>query len=295
MRLDVGIDLDRELRGAPRAHPGAGTDGGRRVGGRAGSRTRSSASSAIFRYVVSFPPGDAQHPAGADGEDRLAPRVRRRAVAERQHAEPGERGAHAAAVEQRRRQGGRGLVEDLRDVGLLDRDVRRVALEVRVGRAEQQEAVPGHRERHAHVVLRHGERRRPVLAARDEHVRALAQPDGRPGPRILEPPHVVDPRPRGVDDHPRAHRDRLAVDADLGACHPPAVERQRDDLRPVEDRGAVLQRPRRRSRGRAARRSSTRRRRARRSEGRRDGARGRARPARSGCTSQLRRESASVE
>ena len=118
-----------------------GSRNGRRSSRRSpsGPRMRSSASRAIFRYVVSLPPATLEHPGRPDREDRLAAGVGRRPVAEREHAEPGERRAHRVAAEQRGRERRGGLGEDLRGrpSPFEPRQPRRSPLVVGVGRAEQ--------------------------------------------------------------------------------------------------------------------------------------------------------------
>ena len=78
------------------------------------------------------------------------------------------------------------------------------------------------------------------FSAGDEHVRALAQPDRRARPRVLEPADRVDPRPGGVHDDAGAHVDGLAVELDLRTGDLPVDEPERDDLGAVEDRRAGL-------------------------------------------------------
>ena len=104
----------------------------------------------------------------------------------------------------------------------------------RVGRSEQQHALPWDGKGHPHLVVGDREGGCPVLPALDEHVHALAQPDRRLRARILEPADVVDPRAARV--HDRACRDThgFAVHEHVGAL-PPA---QCDHLGVVEDRRA---------------------------------------------------------
>ena len=116
--------------------------------------------------------------------------------------------------------GERGLVQDLGDVLLGDRDVRRVALVLLVGGAEQQHVLPGEGEGDAVLVDRGGQRGLPRGGALQDQVRALGQPDGRRRVRVLHPAQVVDPRAGGVEHEP-------GVDAELGAveCGPAARRR----------------------------------------------------------------------
>ena len=65
-------------------------------------------------------------------------------------------------------------------------------------------------------------------------MRPLAQAHGGAGAGILQPANRVDPRASRVDAHPRAHRDVVPVDADLGTDDLPAGRAQRDDRRVVE-------------------------------------------------------------
>ena len=227
--------------------------------------------------------------------------VSRRAVAvppspSGQDAEPRERRPHRPWLEEGGGQRLPGLREDLGHVLRLDGDVGRVAVVVGVSRPEQEQPVPRDGERDADVVLRDGQRRAPVASARDEHVHALAEPHRGAGTRILESADGVDPRPGGVHHDARAARRRRRRRAATSAPRdPPVHEPESDDLGAVDDRGTRLLPRRGRSRGRVVRRSSRRRRTARTSAGRRGGATAPARSARSGRTSQLRRDRARVE
>ena len=162
-------------------------------------------------------PRDAQHPARAEGEDGLPPSGGRPAVAERQDAEPRIRRPHRPCSEEAGRQSLPGLREDLGHVLRLDGHGCRVAVEVGVGRSEQQQPVPRDGKRDPDVVLGDGERRAPVAPARDEHVHALAEPHRRAGTRILETADDVHPRPGGVHRDARPHVDDVPVDLDLRA------------------------------------------------------------------------------
>ena len=57
----------------------------------------------------------------------------------------------------------------------------------------------------------------PALAAVDDQVHALGEPDRRSRRRILEAPHAVEPRPRCVDDRTGANRNDRPVDVHFGA------------------------------------------------------------------------------
>ena len=127
--------------------------------------------------------GDAEHPRRAASVDGLAARVRGRArrrraarAARRTSRAPAPMPSTATAASARtcarRRRSTRGVV------GL--------ALVQRVGRPEQQHALPRDREADPHLVVRDRQRGAPVLAAVDDDVHALAQPDRRrraPDPR----------------------------------------------------------------------------------------------------------------
>ena len=104
---------------------------------------------------------------------------------------------------------------------------------LRIGRAEQEHALPRDGEADADLVVRDRERGAPVLAAVDDDVHALAEPHRRLRARILEPPHPVDPRPRRVHHRLRAHLDRPAVGQDLDRV-------DADDFGVVEDGRASI-------------------------------------------------------
>ena len=127
-----------------------------------------------------------------------------------------------------------GFGQDLLDVVRVGPNVAWLSLPVGVGRSEEEIAVPRHGEGHADVVLRNGQCRGPLAAAGDEYVRPLAQAHGSAGVGILQPANRVDPWACRVDAHPRAHRDVVPVDVDLGTDDLPAGRAQRDDRRVVE-------------------------------------------------------------
>ncbi len=145
-----------------------------------------SASSAIRRYVVSLPPATLSIPLGPTREDRLAPRrspsPHRRSG---KHAQTGERRANASRTSSADVDGDRRLGEHLLDVRVRDAHLSGVALEQRVGRAEQEHPLPRHGEGDTNAVVRDRQRGRPRLR------RARAR--GRPCSGGRTSPHA-DPR-----------------------------------------------------------------------------------------------------
>ena len=105
----------------------------------------------------------AQHPALATKVDGLPAGARGRAVPGGEDAQPGERGSHRLPPEQVGSDRDGRLGQDLLDIGLGCLDILGLAVVERVGRAEQEHALPGQSEREAHLVVRDGERRRPRL------------------------------------------------------------------------------------------------------------------------------------
>ena len=167
---------------------------------------------------MSFPPATLSIPPGP-----MEKTVSRRAVA----VPPSPSGrtrspAYDARTDARLEEGGRqrlaGFLEDLGHVLRLDGDGGRVAVEVGVGRPEQEQPVPRDGERDADVVLRDGQRRAPVASARDEHVHALAEPHRRAGARILESADASTHGPAAFTVTRALHVDDVAVDLDLRAA-----------------------------------------------------------------------------
>ena len=185
------------------------------------------------RYVVSLPPATLSMPLGPVREHRLAPRVRRRPVAARQHAQAAVRRARLA---ERRRPRPTPRRAPARTSSSVTRHRLRLAVVQRVRRAEQEHALPRDREADAHLVVRDRQRGVPVLAAVDDDVHALAQAHRRRAPsgsssRRTRSTHG----PGGVDDRLGAHRDHAPVDRDLGAAGA-----KRHDLRVVQDGRAAI-------------------------------------------------------
>ena len=178
---------------------------------------------AVGRQLAS---GHAQHPGRSARVDGLPARVRGRARAARQDAQPPERRAHRAEIAH----GLARLLEDRPHVLVGDASVLRLAFVQRVGRAEQELPLPGDREADAHLVVRDRHRGAPALATVDDQVHALAQAHRRRGALVLEPPDLVEPRSGCVDDQARRHTHGLAVDEHVGA-----VVAHGGDLAVVED------------------------------------------------------------
>ena len=181
-----------------------------------------------------------EHPRGSDREDRLAARAGRAAVAAGQDAKAGERRAYELRPDDLGLERDGGLSEDLVDVLQRRLDPVRRAFVQRVGRAEEQHAEPGDRERHARFVLRDRDRRRPRLVEREQRVHALAQPHRRADGCFLQPADGVDPRARRVHDRAGLDGDRLVVRDELGPDRTAAGDSQLAHLGVVEDGGACV-------------------------------------------------------
>ncbi|RPK71282.1 hypothetical protein EES42_14695 [Streptomyces sp. ADI95-17] len=180
---------------------------------------------------------DREHPAPALRHDRFALGLGGVAGAARQHPQTGEGVRDQIARELLVPDGERRLVEDLRGVLLVDRDVRGIALVRLVRRAEQQHVLPRQGERDAVLVDRGGQRGLPRTGALQDEVRALGQAYGRRRVRVLHPAQVVDPRSGGVQHETGVDAELRAVQAVLqvGAGHPALGEPQPGHRRVVED------------------------------------------------------------
>ena len=185
--------------------------------------------------------GDRDHPERAGRERRLTVRPRRVGRPRREDANADEAPAHGA--EALRVQGEPGLLEDLPLLRVGRLDAARVTVERTVGCPEQQHPRPGDRERDPVPIDRDRHRGVPAAVAVDHEVGAATERDRRPGPGILEPPHLVDPGPGRVDDGAgadlqRSPRQRVAHLGD-------GASREADQLDPVEHDGAGAAAPRR--------------------------------------------------
>ena len=251
-------------------------------------RRSSSASSAMRRYVVSLPPATLSMPAGAPRVDGLTPCLAVLAAAARQHAQPGIRRARMPL-----RSSGAGSRATAASASTCSISASsavdapsRVAVVERVGRTEQEHALPRDGEAHPHLVVRDRQRRRPARCPRvEQHVHALAQPDRRPRARVLEPAHASSHGPEAFT----TARAETAIVAAVGDTSAPATRprssRSADDLGVVRDGSARVGRARERWRASGGCRSSSSRRRGRTCGGpraRRSGTMRRARPGRRG-------------
>jgi hypothetical protein len=159
------------------------------------------------RYVV-----NREHAGRPREKQRLAAGARGVAPGLRENTEAREGGQNALGAQDAGVEGQSGLVEYQAHVLLGRVHAVGVALVERVRRAEQEHAEPWDCERHAHAVVRHGHRRRPVAVEREQDVHALREGRRRRGSLVGQAAHPVDPRTGGVHDAARLHLDMRSVE-----------------------------------------------------------------------------------
>ena len=152
---------------------------------------------------------DREQAALAALEHRLAPRRRGLALALRQHAHAGEAREDAVVLDDARLdRRARLAARSGRCPRASTSSVARVALVGLVGRADEQRALPGVRELHAPALERRRQRGLPRLVEAHDQVRALGEAQRARRGGIGHAPHLVHPRPGGVDDAGRLDRER---------------------------------------------------------------------------------------